>query len=75
MIGYSTIDFFEKKSSKVNIFSTREDGTVKKKMFAGRCFWKKKNDCRGALIKKNCLQRKMSHASPLRGKLVRPLWR
>ena len=56
IIGYSTIDFFfQKISLSLNIFCTREDSTVKnsnKKMFAGECFWKK-NDCRGALIKKN----------------------
>ena len=54
MIGYSTIDFFERKSSNVNIFSTREDGTVKKKCLQEGAFGKK-NDCRGALVKKKKL--------------------
>ena len=58
IIGYSTIDFFSKNS--LNIFHTREDRTVKK-------LKKSKNVCRGALIKKNCLQRKISH-SPLQKK-------
>ena len=41
----STIHFFFRKNSlSLNMFSIREDSTVKKikKTFAGRCFWKKK---------------------------------
>ena len=43
-IGSSTIDMiFSKNSLNLNIFSNREDSTVKKynKMFAGRCFRQK----------------------------------
>ena len=48
--GYSSIDFFSKKSLNLNIFSTREDSTVKKvqKCLQEGAFGK--NYCSGALI-------------------------
>ena len=51
IIGYCTIDFFSKNGISLNIFSTREDSTVKKikKKSVQEGAFQKKNDCRGAL--------------------------
>ena len=48
IIGFSNIDFFSKNSLSLNIVSTREDSTVKKKV-SRKVHLEKKNDCRGAL--------------------------
>ena len=53
IIGFSTIDFFLKNSLSLNIFSTREDSTVKKEI-----------NKKGCLQEGACLQNKITHLPP-----------